>query len=160
PFHFKVGKQVTMRLGENHSQVVRVRLRPRLGQCPKIGLPGFVFLAQALELAFDEERGTLAEVQAISLIGHGHFLFCAFVLFATNSDSSPPWKKIIPCNSTKKGCRDLYQIGEGSRRKHRGDKGSWQSWHLFSTDSILYSPPPYTRPSRMNAAVSISGNAS
>jgi len=90
PFDFKVGKQVTMRLGENHSQVVPVRLRPRLGQRPKIGLPGVVFLAQALELALDEERCTLAEFQAVLLVGHGHFLFCAFVLFATNSESSPP----------------------------------------------------------------------
>src|SRR5207237_492611 len=36
-------------------------------------------------------------------LGHGHvFLgrFGAFALFATNSESSPPWKKIMPCSSS------------------------------------------------------------
>jgi hypothetical protein len=48
------GQNEAIGLGEDHAQVVRGGLSDRLGQGTEVGLPGFIFLAQALEAGLHE----------------------------------------------------------------------------------------------------------
>jgi hypothetical protein len=61
---FQLGKIITMRLCDDHAEVMRFALRQWLWQRPEVGLPGLILLGQSLQLAFDEEGRTLAEFQA------------------------------------------------------------------------------------------------
>src|SRR5436309_664559 len=47
-------------------------------------------------------NSTLLQLQLPPLLRHGHFLLGRFAVFffATNSESSPPWKKIMPWSSS------------------------------------------------------------
>src|SRR5579872_5390029 len=59
----QLGKVITVRLCDDHTEVVRAALTHRLRQRTKVGFPGFVFLGQAFEAALHEEGRTLAQPQ-------------------------------------------------------------------------------------------------
>jgi hypothetical protein len=63
----KLGTKETVGLCEDRSDA----LIDRLWQCPEVGLPGFVDLLQAPQLAFDEGCA-LAEFKFVFLSRHGH----------------------------------------------------------------------------------------
>jgi hypothetical protein len=81
---FTEGPALDLRIGQeravrshDHPEVVRLALGDRPGQRPEVGLPGFVLLAQPLEVALDERR-PLAQMQLDLFPCHGHFLFGRF----------------------------------------------------------------------------------
>ena len=67
----RVGEQNTALLCDHHPEVVRLVLHDRLGQCLKVGLPGFVTQGEPFQAGLDEGHA-LAEIELL-LLGHDRF---------------------------------------------------------------------------------------